>query len=116
VRCLEDPALVARLARERIPLTVCPRSNVKLRVVDRMADHPLRRMLEAGLVATVNSDDPAYFGGYLSQDLTEVFEALGLDGNAAVRLARNSLEAAFLEPAERRWMVEGLETYVAGFE
>jgi adenine deaminase len=115
VRCLEDPALVARLARERIPLTVCPRSNVKLRVVDRMADHPLRRMLDARLVATVNSDDPAYFGGYLNQNLTEAFDALGLDGDAAVRVARNSLEAAFLEPDERRRQVDRLEAFVAAF-
>jgi adenosine deaminase len=67
LRCLEDEELVARLVRERIPLTVCPFSNVRLRCVDTLADHPLRRMLDAGLVATVNSDDPAYFGGYVGQ-------------------------------------------------
>jgi adenine deaminase len=115
VRCLEDPALVARLARERIPLTVCPRSNLKLRVVDGMADHPLARLLRADLVATVNSDDPAYFGGYLNQNLTEVFEALALDGAAARTVARNSLEAAFLEPAERDRLVDRLEAFVASF-
>jgi adenosine deaminase len=69
VRSMEDPALVDRLARERIPLTVCPLSNLRLRVVPSLTDHPLRRMLEAGLVATCNSDDPAYFGGYVADNL-----------------------------------------------
>ena len=72
IRSLEDPALVARLRDEQVPLTVCPLSNVALRCVDRIGDHPLRRMLDAGLVATVNSDDPAYFGGYLHDNMTAV--------------------------------------------
>jgi len=116
VRCLEDPALVARLARERIPLTVCPLSNVRLRVYARLADHGLGRMLEAGLLASVHSDDPAYFGGYLHRNLVEVFDALGLGGEAAYRVARNSLEAAFVEPAERGRLVERLDAFVAAFE
>ncbi len=95
VRCLEDPALVARLARERIPLTVCPLSNVRLRVFDRMDDHVLPRLLEAGVLATINSDDPAYFGGYVTRNFETASEALGLGPEDAVRLARNSLEAAF---------------------
>jgi adenosine deaminase len=115
VRALEDPALVARLVRERIPLTVCPCSNVKLRVFDRMRDHVLGQLLEAGLVATVNSDDPAYFGGYLNQNLVEASEALGLDADAGYRLARNSLEASFAEPSEKARLVERLEAYVETF-
>jgi adenosine deaminase len=116
VRCLEDPALVARLARERIPLTVCPLSNVRLRVFERMGDHVLPRLLESGVVATVNSDDPAYFGGYLTRNLEAAAEALGLGAEDAVRLARNSLEAAFVEPAERARLLEGLDAYLEAFE
>jgi adenine deaminase len=116
VRCLEDPALVARLARERIPLTVCPLSNVRLGVFGRMADHPLGRMLDAGLLASVHSDDPAYFGGYVHENLVESAQALGLDGAAAQRLASNSLESAFVEPAERRRLVDRLDGFVAAFD
>jgi adenosine deaminase len=95
VRCLEDPALVARLAAERIPLTVCPLSNVRLRVVDRLADHPLQQMLDAGLAVCVNSDDPAYFGGYLDDNLQSCATALGLDQSALDTLATNSITASF---------------------
>jgi len=116
VRCLEDPALVARLIRERVPLTVCPLSNVRLHVYERMADHGLGRMLEAGLLASVHSDDPAYFGGYLNQNLIEVVGALRLGAGAAYRLARNSLEAAFVERAERQRLLDRLDGFVAGFE
>ncbi len=115
VRCLEDPALVARLAHEGVPLTVCPLSNVKLRVFRRLEDHPLRRLLEGGIAATVNSDDPAYFGGYLNQNLVDTLTALGLDADAGLRLARNSLEASFLEPSERATLLDRLEDYAAAF-
>lgn len=115
VRCLEDPALVARLARERIPLTVCPLSNVRLRVFERLSGHVLGELLQAGVAATVNSDDPAYFGGYVNRNFTEVAAALDLDGRAAYQLARNSLEAAFLEAARRRLLVEQLDAFAAGF-
>ncbi|BFV60172.1 adenosine deaminase [Kitasatospora sp. CMC57] len=107
LRCLEDEELVARLVRDRIPLTVCPFSNVRLRCVDTLADHPLRRMLDAGLVATVNSDDPAYFGGYVGQNLTETAAALGLTERQQYTLARNSFEASFLdEPTRARYLAE----------
>jgi adenine deaminase len=115
VRCLEDPSLVARLARERVPLTVCPCSNVRLRVFPRMDDHVLPRLLAAGVLATINSDDPAYFGGYVNDNFTRAFEALGLGAPEAVRLARNSFEAAFVEPAERARLVEQLDAYVERF-
>ena len=101
VRCLEDRRLVQRLEADRIPLTVCPFSNVKLRVVDTLEQHPLATMLEHGLCATVNSDDPAYFGGYVGENLAQVAAALRLDDGAVVQLARNSFEAAFLDDAVR---------------
>nr|WP_202447085.1 adenosine deaminase [Streptomyces sp. SID5468] len=97
LRCLEDPALVDRLAREQVPLTVCPLSNVRLRCVDTLADHPLRRMIDAGLLVTVNSDDPAYFGGYADDNFAAVREALGLDDETLRTLAANSFTASFLD-------------------
>jgi len=105
VRCVEDPALVARLAAERTPLTVCPLSNVKLCVYKTMAEHDLPALLDAGLCATVNSDDPAYFGGYLNQNFLATFEALPqLTARDAHALARNSFEASFAgETDKRRW-------------
>jgi adenosine deaminase len=101
VRSLEDPALVVRLRDERIPLTVCPLSNVKLRVFDTLRDHTLPAMLDAGLVATVNSDDPAYFGGYAGDNFAAVADALALPPAALVTLARNSFEASFIDTASR---------------
>jgi adenosine deaminase len=104
VRCAEDLALVERLVREQIPLTVCPLSNVKLRVFPDMEHHNLKRLLEAGLRVTVNSDDPAYFGGYLLENYLAVERALGLTPAQLASLARNSIEASFLDTAaKRRW-------------
>jgi adenosine deaminase len=102
IRSLEDPALVARLRDEQVPLTVCPLSNVALRCVDRVEDHPLRRMLDAGLVATVNSDDPAYFGGYLHDNLAAVTRGLGLTPEQRRVLAENSFRASFLPDADKQ--------------
>ena len=96
VRSVEDPALVDRLAAERIPLTVCPLSNLRLKVVEDLGDHPLPRMLEAGLLVTINSDDPSYFGGYVADNYSALVTSLGMNGDALARLARNSLEATFL--------------------
>ena len=116
VRCVEDPALVARLARERVALTVCPLSNLKLRVFDRLADHNLADLLAAGIRATVNSDDPAYFGGYVNDNLIATFDALPQLGVAdAYALARNSFEASFVEPSARRAMVDRLDSAFARF-
>ncbi|KNZ34595.1 MAG: adenine deaminase [Methylibium sp. NZG] len=105
VRCAGDPALVARLAAERMPLTVCPLSNVKLCVFKSMAEHNLASLLDAGLCATVNSDDPAYFGGYMNANFTEAFAALPqLTARHAHRLAANSFEASFAGAAQKlRW-------------
>jgi adenosine deaminase len=101
VRSLEDPVLVARLREERMPLTVCPLSNVKLRVFDTLRAHTLPRMLDEGLVVTVNSDDPAYFGGYVGDNFSAVAEALALPASTLVTLARNSFEASFIDEATR---------------
>ncbi|MEU7482578.1 adenosine deaminase [Streptomyces sp. NPDC042319] len=101
VRSLEDPELVARLAAEQVPLTVCPLSNVRLRVIDDLADHPLPAMLDAGLLVTVNSDDPAYFGGYAHDNFTAVRDALDLDEDTLHLLARNSFQASFLDEETR---------------
>jgi adenine deaminase len=102
VRCTESPALVQRLARERVPLTVCPLSNVKLCVFKSLADHNLPALLDAGLCATVNSDDPAYFGGYLNDNLLQTFAALpALGPRQAWQVLNNSFEAAFMPPAQR---------------
>lgn len=108
VRCTGSPALVQRLARERMPLTVCPLSNVKLRVFDTLADHNLPELLAAGLCATVNSDDPAYFGGYLNENFVQLFEALPqLGAREAWQLAANSFEASFVDPPQRAgWRAE----------
>ncbi|MGI5399004.1 adenosine deaminase [Streptomyces sp. CA-135486] len=102
LRCMEDPDLVERLARERIPLTLCPLSNVRLRAVDVLAEHPLPRMMAEGLLCTVNSDDPAYFGGYVGDNFRAVHEALGLSEEQLRELARNSFVASFLEDDEER--------------
>lgn len=109
VRCLEDPVLVARLAAERTPLTVCPLSNLKLCVVSDLADHPMKRLLDAGLCATVNSDDPAYFGGYLNENFIQLVQALGLGREDVITLARNSLEASFVTESRRNGMLLQLE-------
>jgi adenosine deaminase len=108
VRCVESPALVQRLAAARMPLTVCPLSNVKLCVFPDLGAHNLKTLLDAGLVATVNSDDPAYFGGYLNQNFTETFAALpALGARDAYTLARNSFEASFAGAADKaRWIGE----------
>ena len=114
VRCVEDVELVRRLARDRVPLTVCPLSNVKLRVFDTMGQHNLLALLDAGLCATVNSDDPAYFGGYLVGNYIEVFEALPqLTVQHARQLAANSFEASFASAADKRRWNEALDTFFA---
>jgi adenosine deaminase len=112
VRCEEDEELMDRLARERIPLTMCPLSNVKLRVFDGLESHNIARLLERGLCVTVNSDDPAYFGGYLLENYLAVQEALALTREQLTTLARNSIEASFLSPAEKRVRLEAIEAYV----
>ncbi|MGP9020907.1 adenosine deaminase [Streptomyces sp. BR1] len=116
LRALEDPELVARLVRDRVPLTLCPLSNVRLRAVDVLEAHPLGRMMDAGLMCTVNSDDPAYFGGYVDDTFLAVRAALGLSESRLRELARNSFLAAFLDDEEglrERYLAE-VEAYEFG--
>ncbi len=116
VRCLEDPALVQRLAAGRVPLTVCPLSNVRLRVFDTLARHNLPALLAAGLCVTINSDDPAYFGGYVGANFDATFDALPQLGvGHAYTLLRNGLEASFASAAEKlRWVAELDAVFAAG--
>ncbi len=109
VRSMEDAALVERLRREQVPLTVCPLSNVRLRVVKTLSDHPLKSMLDAGLRATVNSDDPAYFGGYIGENFAQTVHALRLSDAEVTTLARNSFLASFLEAETIRLHIEQID-------
>ncbi|WP_020108246.1 adenosine deaminase [Nocardia sp. 348MFTsu5.1] len=101
IRCLEDEALVKRLVEDRVPLTVCPLSNVSLKSVDQLSDHPLRTMLRKGLNVSVNSDDPAYFGGYVDDNLNGVRDALDLNADDLATLARNSVTGSFANDARK---------------
>lgn len=111
VRCIEDPRLVQRLRADHVPLTVCPLSNVKLCVFDRLEAHNLKHLLDLGLCATVNSDDPAYFGGYITDNLIAVQQALNLHRESILQLARNAFEAAFLSPEQKQTYLGELERY-----
>lgn len=113
VRCAEDPELVERLAREQIPLTICPLSNVKLRVFDTLADHNLARLLDLGIRATVNSDDPAYFGGYITDNFIAAQRALHLSRDQLVRLVKNSFSASFLGEERKTSLLAEVDEYVA---
>ena len=115
VRAIEDAALMQRLVQDRIPLTVCPLSNLKLRVVDTLRQHHLQRLLDAGVMATVNSDDPAYFGGYLNENFSQTFAALPLTAAHAYALARNSFDASFIDETARRGHVAQLDALFESF-
>ncbi|WP_340111914.1 adenosine deaminase [Maribellus mangrovi] len=107
VRSIEDEELLKELARLHMPLTVCPLSNLKLKVVDDLKDHPLKKLLDKGVMATINSDDPAYFGGYLVQNYLKTAEALNLSKDEIIQLAANSFKASFLSEHEKeRWIAE----------
>ena len=111
-RALEDPALVRRLADSGHTLTVCPLSNLRLCVVDRMEDHPIRTMLEAGLRPTVNSDDPAYFGGYMTENYQAVVDGLNLSREEITRLARNGIDGSFASVGRKQALHDELNTYL----
>jgi adenine deaminase len=111
VQSLRDERLVQRLVAERIPLTVCPLSNIKLCVFKDLSQHNIGRMLELGLAATINSDDPAYFGGYVNQNFVETAEALNLSREQLARLAKNSLEGSFASPDAKRAELLRLQEY-----
>jgi adenine deaminase len=109
VQAFRDVALMQRLVKDQIPLTVCPLSNLKLQVFKSLSEHTIGKMLDAGIVATINSDDPAYFGGYINENFTQTFSALGLNAQQAYRLAHNSFEASFISASLRRQYVERLD-------
>jgi adenosine deaminase len=115
VQSSKDRQLMARLARDRIPLTVCPLSNLKLCVFPQLAQHNIRELLEGGLVATVNSDDPAYFGGYMNDNFTQTFAATGLSAQQAWQLATNSFDASFIPSAEKRRYRDQVDATFAEF-
>ncbi|MEE8191099.1 MAG: adenosine deaminase [Gemmatimonadales bacterium] len=114
VRCVEDDRLVERLRDEKIALTVCPLSNVKLCVFDAMEQHNLKQLLDLGLRATVNSDDPSYFGGYMNANFLAAQRALGLEKEDIYRLVRNSFEAAFLGEERKEALIQELDEYMEG--
>lgn len=111
-RSLDDANLVSRLARERVPLTVCPLSNVKLGVVKDIARHPIAAMIEKGLMVTINSDDPAYFGGYINENFLAIRSGLSLSREIAADLARNSIRSSFLPDAAKNRLLDRLQAYV----
>lgn len=114
-RCMDDPKLVARIADEKIALTVCPLSNLKLCVVEDMADHPMKKMLDAGLIATINSDDPSYFGGYMNDNYLSTAKALDLTVEDLIQLAKNGFIGSFLNQNEIDGYLAEIDNYVAAF-
>lgn len=114
-RSFDDPLLIERLARERIPLTMCPLSNLRLKVIPEMTAHPIRKALDAGLLATVNSDDPSYFGGYINDNYAAVADALDLSVADIATLAKNSFAASFLPDNEKQAGIDAVDAHVAAF-
>jgi adenosine deaminase len=115
-RSLEDDSLVARLVGERMALTVCPLSNLRLRVIDELIHHPLRRMMDKGLVVTVNSDDPAYFGGYVNDNFRAVASALSLKREEIVAIVRNGFEASLMPPADKEKALAEIARVITAIE
>jgi adenosine deaminase len=115
VQSINDPDLIKRLVQDRIPLTVCPLSNLKLRVYSSLSQHNIGRMLEAGIVATINSDDPAYFGGYINENFQKTFAALQMGAQQAYQLALNSFNASFIDASERARHIEKLDAVFESF-
>ncbi|HSK99715.1 MAG TPA: adenosine deaminase [Rubrobacteraceae bacterium] len=113
VRCMEDEKLVKRLREDRVPLTVCPLSNVKLRVFSSIEAHPVKRMLDRDLCVTVNSDDPAYFGGYVADNFRAVRDGLGFTRDDFRRVAENSFQASFLDDGTKKRLLAELDSYLA---
>src|ERR1700730_1569812 len=112
-RSLEDETLVARLARDQVPLTMCPLSNLRLRVIDDLMHHPLRRMMDKGLIVTVNSDDPAYFGGYVNQNYLAVSKALGLRREEIATIVRNGIKASLMTMSEKEQALADVDRVLA---
>jgi len=112
VASVEDPKLVEYLAEKRLPLTMCPLSNLKLKVVKSLNVHPLKKLMDAGVVVTVNSDDPAYFGGYVDENYLAICVALGMGEEDVVKLAKNSFEASFITDAKKKEFISKIDEYV----
>jgi len=115
VRCVEDAGLVNYLVKQQVPLTVCPLSNVKLGVFADMHQHNLKQMLNSGLLVTINSDDPAYFGGYIEENFSALHEASGLNSQDIYKLVRNSFQASFLNPADKKKYLDELNKFISSF-
>ena len=113
IQAIDDPALMDRLARAGTPLTMCPLSNVRLRCVDTLADHPLPAFLEAGVLVTVNSDDPAYFGGYANANYEALRATFGFSDEVMARLARNSVTASFLPEVRKTGLLSEIDAWIA---
>jgi adenosine deaminase len=113
IQAIDDPALIDRLARAGTPLTMCPLSNVRLRCVDTLADHPLPDFLEAGVLVTVNSDDPAYFGGYADANYEALRTTFGFSDEVMARLARNSVTASFLPEGRKAGLLREIDAWIA---
>jgi len=111
IHCMDDEKLIKELVKRKIPLTVCPLSNFKLRVVTDLKDHPLKKMTQKGLLVTVNSDDPAYFGGYINENYLAASSALGLTKEDLYKLAKNSFAGSFISEKEKKEMIKKLDVY-----
>ncbi|MDA8905584.1 adenosine deaminase [Candidatus Thioglobus sp.] len=113
IRAIDDPDLMLRLIESQMPLTICPLSNVKLRVFDTMASHTILDMLDLGVCVTVNSDDPSYFGGYMTENFLALYDSLELSRDQAIRLIKNSIDASFAEGSRKKELSNLLQTYIA---
>ena len=113
IRAIDDPDLMLRLIETQMPLTICPLSNVKLRVFDNMASHTILDMLDLGVCVTVNSDDPSYFGGYMTENFLALYDSLGLTKDQATRLVKNSIDASFAEESRKKELYNLLQTYIS---
>ena len=113
IRAIDDPDLMLRLIETQMPLTICPLSNVKLRVFDNMASHTILDMLDLGVCVTVNSDDPSYFGGYMTENFLALYDSLGLTKDQATRLVKNSIDASFAEESRKKELYNLLQTYAS---
>lgn len=113
-RAFENPALIARMVHEQTPMTMCPLSNLRLRGIERLDQHPVKKALKAGLLVTVNSDDPSYFGGYVNDNYKQVAKAVGLDASEVIQLAKNSFAASFIPDTEKQKGLDAIESCVDG--
>jgi len=113
IRAIDDPDLMLRLIESQMPLTICPLSNVKLRVFDTMASHTILDMLDLGVCVTVNSDDPSYFGGYMTENFLALYDTLELSRDQAIRLINNSIDASFAEDSRKKELSNLLQTYIS---